>query len=241
MTNEILQPAPTHSLGSLRSDIILTLHSAQAVQLWKGRAASQDGKVVRIASMPECMAQLSRIQKDAANDNPFADYYLLQFEEKVIKHREEVQKMVETLFDVFAEKLPENFDISRCVNVTPVQYQITSSSPLSYLLIYLMTDFDLLARTASTASHIALMTKAQTREWIDAGARLIRQCYGAIDHYRSFNVTRDDAKNNTPRYQEAVKRFKMTLPDEMIRGENRANFAPEIRVKAQTGTVKKEK
>lgn len=223
------------TLGSLRSNITLTLHSQYATRLWNGRQVVRDGdKIVKagIISMPGCLATLSQIQKDAANDDPYADWYLIQFEEKVLKHTEEMKKLVSNLIDVYEEFIPENVDISRCANVQPVTYPIYVNSQLGYKLIYLLSEFDALARSVMTACHIAIMTREQAREWLEAGASLLRRCFGVVETYRHSGITRKDVAENNQRYQECVERFKLTLPADVLSGERRAMFAPLIRQSA---------
>lgn len=65
-------------LGALRSEITLTLHSQYALKLWNGRPILRDeltDNIVKpqIPSMPNCLSILSQIQKDASNDDPYAD------------------------------------------------------------------------------------------------------------------------------------------------------------------------
>lgn len=40
----------------------------------------------------------------------------------------------------------------------------------------------MLARSVQTASHIALMTRRQAQEWLEYGAKLIRQCFGVVEN-----------------------------------------------------------
>lgn len=230
-------------LGALRSNITLTLHSQYATRLWLGRTVVRDGdKVVKppIMSMPGCLAILSQIQKDAANDDPYADWYLIQFEEKVLSYTDNMKQLVNDLVDVYNQNLPDNIDISRCENISPVTYPIFVNSQLGYKLIYLLSEFDVLARSVMTASHIALMTKEQAREWLEAGAGLIRKCFGVVETYRHSGITRQDALENNQRYQECVARFKLELPQDILSGERRAMFAPVIRqlsAEAELGEV----
>lgn len=219
-------------LGVLRSNITLTLHSQYASKLWLGRPILKEGdKVIKapILSMPSCLSILSQIQKDAANDDPYADWYLINFEEKVLHYTEEMKALVERLIDIYDSKLPEGIDISRCANISPVTYPIYVNSQLGYKLIYLLSEFDLLARSVMTASHIALMTRAEARDWLEAGAVYLRRCFGVVETYRHSGITRKDAAENNSRYQDAVKRFKLELPADVLSGERRAMFAPMIK------------
>lgn len=230
----MLQPESTNQkLGALRSDISITLHSRLGTMLWNGRSpVYENGKTVRsgITSMPKALKLLTQIQRDAENDDPFADYYLLNFERMVISHREKMQSLMSEIMDRYAVDIPEGIDISRCENVTPVTYQILSNSQLGFKLIYLLNDFDMYARTVATAQHIALITRREAMELSDKGAALLRKCFGVVETYRHSGVTRQDAAENNARYKDALVRFHLgSLPQEILTGELRAEFAPVIR------------
>ncbi|WP_101776057.1 PFL_4669 family integrating conjugative element protein [Pasteurella oralis] len=226
-------------LGALRSNITLTLHSQYATKLWQGRPMIREGKKVikpQILSMTSCLAILSQIQKDAANDDPYADFFLIQFEDMVLKNTEEMKVLVNKLLDIYSDDIPDNINIQSCTNIEPVQYPIYADSPLAYKLIYLLCEFDTLAKSAMTAAYIALMTKAESRQWLEAGAVLLRRCFGVIENYRHTGITRQDVKVNSTLYKDAVKRFKIELPEDVISAQKRAKFAPEIRSRITTDT-----
>ncbi len=230
----MLQPeSTTQKLGALRSDISITLHSRMGTMLWSGRSpVYENGKTVRsaITSMPKALKLLTQIQRDAENDDPFADYYLLNFEKMVLAHREKMQHLISEIMERYAADIPEGIDISRCENITPVTYQILSNSQLGFKLIYLLNDFDVYARTVATAQHIALITRREAAQLNDKGATLLRQCFGVVETYRHSGVTRQDAIEDNARYKEALSRFKLnSLPQEVLSGELRAEFAPAIR------------
>ena len=42
------------------------------------------------------------------------------------------------------------------------------NTQLGYQLLYLLADFDSLARTVMTASHIALLTKDDAYDWLES-------------------------------------------------------------------------
>ncbi|HDX1003735.1 TPA: TIGR03761 family integrating conjugative element protein [Pasteurella multocida] len=221
-----------HELGALRSNITLTLHSQYATKMWLGRPIVREGdKIIKpqILSMPACLSILSQIQKDASNDDPYADWYLINFEDKVLQYTAEMKKLVSDLVDIYADNIPEGIDISRCANISPVTYPIYVNSQLGYKLIYLLSEFDMLARSVMTASHIAIMTKDQAREWLETGAGLIRKCFGVVDNYKNSGITRQDVRDNNVRYQEAIKRLRFELPTDILSGEKRAMFAPNIK------------
>lgn len=227
-------------LGVLRSNITLTLHSQYATRLWQGRPLIREGKKVvqaQILSMPSCLSILSQIQRDSANDDPYADLFLIQFEEMVLKNTDEMKQLIQNILNIYAEQIPEGIDIQSCANITPVQYPIYADSPLAYKLIYLLCDFDTLSKTAMTAAYIALMTKAESREWLEAGASLLRKCFGVVQNYRHTGITRQDVEVNSQLYQDAAKRFKTPIPQDVLSGQKRAQFAPYIQKNKNLATI----
>ncbi|TYG35316.1 TIGR03761 family integrating conjugative element protein [Lonepinella koalarum] len=221
------------TLGPLRSEITFILHTKYAHYLWTGRRLKRDdkGNIVSssILSIPNCLGLLSQIQRDASENDPYADDYLLQFEEKVLAYREEMQKMTQQIVSLYVERLPENFEIERSANISPVSYAIHINSQLGYQLLYLLGDYDGLARAAMIASHLALITRGDAQEWLEEGAKLIRQCFGIIEHYKHSGITRQDAAENNARYQAAIQRMGYELPPNILSGELRADFAPVIK------------
>lgn len=221
------------TLGPLRSEITFILHTKYAHNLWKGRQLKRDqnGKVISssILSIPNCLGLLTQIQRDASENDPYADDYLLQFEEKVMAYREDMKKMVQQVVDLYMDRLPENFEIERSANVTPANYSIHINSQLGYQLLYLLGDYDGLARAAMIASHLALITRGDAQIWLEEGAKLIRQCFGVIEHYKHSGITRKDAAENNARYQAAIQRMGYELPKDILEGKLRAEFAPVIK------------
>lgn len=224
---------PDNQLGPLRSEIKFTLHTQYAHKLWLGRSLQRDrdGNVSQssILSIPNCLKLIGLIQQDAAQDDPYADDYLLRLEDKILTYRQEMQQLTTKLISIYAERLPENIEFERCANVSPVSYPIYVNSQLGYQLLYLLGDFDSLARTTMTAAHIAVITRADAQEWLEAGAVLLRRCFGIVENYKHSGITRADAEAKNARYQAAVKRMGYELPQHILTGERRADYAPYIK------------
>ncbi|KGQ25116.1 conjugal transfer protein [Gallibacterium anatis] len=226
--------------GPLRSSPEITINSHHASKLWVGRTAirNDQGKITRAAiiSMPTCLRLLSQIQRAAMNDDPYADDYLLRFETKVLDYRREMQQLIDKVNFLYSEQIPAAFHMENSVSIAPARYALTFNSQLGYQLIFLFLKFDELACAVMAASHIALMTRNEASDWIDTGAKLIRQCFGLVENYRHSGITRRDAEENNARYKAAVKRMKYELSPEILSDEKRASFAPVIKNTAQSET-----
>lgn len=222
-------PNVTDGLGLLTSEVSITLHSSPATRLWDGKFLRQ-GK--SRTSMPIMLSLLNNVHRDAQYDDPFADLFLMNFEEMVEKNINEMNKLNQDLMDLFISDLPDCISLERCQNISPVTFNIYSRSPLGFKMLALLGLFDELAVKAMTAQHMALLTRNESQQWINTGATLIRRCYGTLNNYRHTGLTREDVKSNSLRYQEVVKNFGFELPKEIIEGTVRARFAPVIRKNA---------
>lgn len=228
---------PLNELGALRSDINMTLHTHYATRVWAGRpwSATEDKTdeksnkfYSQIISMPHCLSILNQVNTDAANDDPYADQFLIALEDKIISARRDMQALNEQIYALYANQIPEGIDIQRCQNVAPVTMPIYIKYPLGYILVYLLTDYDSVARAVLTASHIAIMTKSDAKAWMQKASHLMRSVFGMAQQYRHSGVTRKDFSEQNARAQSAVERFG-ELPQEILEGTKRSGYAPDIK------------
>ncbi|HGN0822751.1 TPA: PFL_4669 family integrating conjugative element protein, partial [Pseudomonas aeruginosa] len=148
--------AETHRLqiGSLRSDVALTLHTYHAARIWTGRQKS-DAKHSILGLSGFC-AYVNRMHRGAAQDDPYSDWWLVQIEEKVESCQAALKAIDQRLDDVMA-KLPATLDISENLSVTPVKVPLFISNPLGFKAVYLLTNYDELARRILLAQHVGLV------------------------------------------------------------------------------------
>ncbi|MBN5587274.1 TIGR03761 family integrating conjugative element protein, partial [Pseudomonas aeruginosa] len=92
--------AETHRLqiGSLRSDVKLTLHTYHAARIWTGRQKS-DAKHSILGLSGFC-AYVNRMHRGAAQDDPYSDWWLVQIEEKVESCQAALKAIDQRLDDV---------------------------------------------------------------------------------------------------------------------------------------------
>lgn len=166
--------AETHRLqiGSLRSDVALTLHTYHAARIWTGRQKS-DAKHSILGLSGFC-AYVNRMHRGAAQDDPYSDWWLLQIEEKVESCQAALKAIDQRLDDVMA-KLPATLDISENLSVTPVKVPLFISNPLGFKAVYLLTNYDELARRILLAQHVGLVGRRD----MESGSTKVRRCCAA--------------------------------------------------------------
>ncbi|PSS58897.1 PFL_4669 family integrating conjugative element protein [Pseudomonas sp. BBP2017] len=212
------------NLGSLRSSITLTLHTHHAARLWQGRSG-RDG-VHPILGMPGYIAVTNLLKQASGQDDPYADWFILQLEEKLLQARAEMLTLTQQVSQV-ERALPTQVDVGDNLNIHPVTLPLFIGSQLGFLAIYLLTDYDTLIRRVLLAHHTALIGRVNMETWIDGGAHLLRSLFGLAQRYRLAGVSRDDMAANNARAREAIDRFGIP-PQDILEGARRSQFAPPI-------------
>lgn len=212
------------NLGSLRSSITLTLHTHHAARLWQGRTAREG--VHAIMGMAGYISVTNLIKQTSAHDDPYADWAMLQLEEKLLQAKAGMLELSQQL-DRVKQDLPTQIDMGDNLNIHPVTLPLYIGSQLGFLAVYLLTDYDTLVRRTLLAHHTALIGRVDMEAWIDDGAHLLRSLFGLTQRFRHAGVTRDDMAANNARAYEAIEKFGLP-PQDILEGLRRSQFAPPI-------------
>ena len=81
-------------------------------------------------------------------------------------------------------KLPATLDISENLSVTPVKVPLFISNPLGFKAVYLLTNYDELARRILLAQHVGLVGRRDMEVWLDEGASVLRSLFGLAQSYQ---------------------------------------------------------
>lgn len=219
----------TFNMGPLRSAIHIQLHTHNATRLWTGRRATENGPAP-IIGMPRFIEILNQMRIAAEHNDPYADLWMLRMEEKLAQSRKKMQMMLDQAKAMFSE-LPEGIDIGNCLNVQPVRFPLFINVPLAYQGVYLLTDFDQLARQLLLASHIAIISRREIHNRLNNGAKVIRSAFGLAQKYRGSGLTRQDFIDNTPQARTAIERLG-PLPEAILSGKLRSSFSSPLPGKA---------
>lgn len=212
------------NLGSLRSSITLTLHTHHAARIWQGRTAREG--VHSIMGMAGYISVTNLIKQTAAHDDPYADWAMIQLEEKLLQAKVGMIELTQQM-DRIKQDVPTQIDMGDNLNIHPVTLPLYIGSQLGFLAVYLLTDYDTLVRRTLLSHHTALIGRIDMESWIDDGAHLLRSLFGQAQRYRHAGVTRDDMAANNARAREAIDRFGLP-PEDILQGLRRSQFAPPI-------------
>lgn len=210
--------------GALQSSLSMLLHTWYAIRLWEGRRRDDDNSRHEIISMPQVIARAGIAFRDSAADNPYADAVLVKMEEAIKAASDKIQGYVSVLDSTLSD-IPKGVTLSDVESSQPLNIQVYSRSPLGYRCVWLLVGYDQLAMKAFQAFHYGLISRTQRDTWLNNGGHAIRKVYGAIQHYRTVAVNRDDIRNQTERGKEAVQRLGEPDPD-IFSGKTRSSFSP---------------
>jgi len=220
MANEPLQL----NLGSLRSAMSLTLHTHHASRIWHGRAAAEGRP--GIIGLNGFISAMNKMKRGAEQDDPYSDWWMLRIEDKLADTKIRLQALREQVDQALAG-VPPALSLGENLNVQPVKLPLFVNAQLGFAAVYLLADYDDLARKLILAHHTALIDRSTLERWLNDGAHSLRSLFSLAQQYRYSGASRDDfaAKNAVAR---AALEKLGELPQEVMEGTRRSRFAPPI-------------
>lgn len=232
MANESLQL----NLGSLRSAMALTLHTHHASRIWHGRAAS-DGKP-GIIGLNGFLSIMNKLKRGAEQNDPYSDWWMLRIEDKINDTRERLQSLREQVDQALAD-VPAALSLGENLNVQPVKLPLFVNAQLGFMAVYLLADYDDLARRLILAHHTALIDRRTLERWLNDGGHALRSLFSLAQQYRYSGACRDDFAANNAAARAAREKLG-DLPQDVLEGTRRSRFAPPISRRSPLNTASPE-
>jgi len=217
-------------LGSLRSDVTITLHTYHAFRIWNGvRRSAETEEDVRFRGIPgmqNYFAITNLIKLASGRDDPFADWWMIKLEERIQEARQRIDKF-STELNAVMKRVPSQISISDNLNQKPVSLPLYVGSHLGFHGVYLLTAYDELVRKVLLANHTGLLGRLDTESYFDLGAHELRSLIELAVRFRNTGASRDDMAANNARAREAVEKLGLP-PEDILQGIRRSEFAPRI-------------
>ena len=220
MANEPLQL----NLGSLRSAMSLTLHTHHASRIWHGRAAAEGRP--GIVGLNGYIAVMNKMKRGAEQDDPYSDWWMLRIEDKLAQTKASLQTLREQV-DQALSNVPPALSLGENLNVQPVKLPLFVNAQLGFMAVYLLADYDDLARKLILAHHTALIDRSTLERWLNDGAHALRSLFSLAQQYRYSGCTRDDFAAKNAAARAAVEKYG-ELPQDVLEGTRRSRYAPPI-------------
>ena len=212
------------NLGSLRSAMSLTLHTHHASRIWHGRAASEGRP--GIMGLNGFIAVMNKMKRGAEQDDPYSDWWMLRIEEKLEQTKSGLQTLREQVDQVLAD-IPPALSLGENLNVQPVKLPLFVNAQLGFMAVYLLADYDDLARKLILAHHTALIDRHTLERWLNEGGHALRSLFSLAQQYRYSGTQRDDFAANNAAARAALEKYG-ELPQDVLEGTRRSRYAPPI-------------
>ncbi|WP_285412654.1 PFL_4669 family integrating conjugative element protein [Pseudomonas sp. lyk4-40-TSB-59a] len=219
------------NLGTLRSSMQLTLHTHHASRIWHGRDASQ-GRAT-IIGLNGFISVMNKMKRAAELDDPYADAWMLRIEEKLNSTKASIKALREQI-DLALSEVPEALSMGENLNVQPVRLPLFVNAQLGFMAVYLLADYDDLARRLILAHHTALIDRRTLEHLLNEGAHALRSLFSLAQQFKASGVKRDDYLSNTPAALKARERFG-DVPEDVLDGSARSPFAPPLMRRPASG------
>ncbi|MCC4589662.1 TIGR03761 family integrating conjugative element protein [Xanthomonas campestris pv. cannae] len=217
-------PALQLNLGSLRSAMSLTLHTHHASRIWHGRAPAEGRP--GIVGLNGYIAVMNKMKRGAEQDDPYSDWWMLRIEEKLSQTDIALRQLREQV-DRALTGVPAALSLGENLNVQPIRLPLFVNAQLGFMAVYLLADYDELARKLILAHHTALIDRSTLERWLNEGAHALRSLFSLAQQYRYSGCTRDDFAARNAAARAAVEKYG-ELPQDVLEGTRRSRYAPPI-------------
>ena len=80
--------------------------------------------------------------------------------------------------------VPPALSLGENMNVQPVKLPLFVNAQLGFMAVYLLADYDDLARKLILAHHTALIDRSTLERWLNDGAHALRSLFSLAQQYR---------------------------------------------------------
>lgn len=171
----------------------MLIHTRDAMRLFIGRSVEPGSQGHPMAGGKKVAAALRQIWYLSANNNPYADWCLVQMAERV----EEVRK----LLDRDAEKVVQKMEVLKRKGLSysivkssaPVVTRLGFRSPYGYGVAALVVDFDYCARVLKSAQKRDLLSSVECHEKLHSLKKHIRSIFERVVYFQRY-LSREEMK-----------------------------------------------
>lgn len=211
--------------SALKIVLDLTLDTKEATNLFYGRKKIANHNV--IIGLEMFAHRVKSINNAARNDDPYADYFLLEIEEALSvanNSLDEIEQDLDTLTDTSLLK------VDKGSSNTPIKLKTNYSAVYANLALELLKKSDRIFYKIHILAHLGIYTRAEKNTKIASIKTLMRRTFLSQQGYRFLAINRKDIELMTARGSEAkvAMRFTEDLDPKIVSKERRAKHAPNI-------------
>ncbi|WP_108912767.1 PFL_4669 family integrating conjugative element protein [Trinickia symbiotica] len=162
-------------MGQLSSDggDRMRLHTREAMRLFLGRSVKPGEAGYSMAGGKRVAAALRALWSLSANDNPYADWALIEATDRVVDLRQKIEAEQGAIMATLEAMKAKGLDYAILQSREPAELTLGFASPYGYMVALLLVEFDFLVRVVKSAVLRDLIGSISGREEI---RRFKHQC-----------------------------------------------------------------
>ena len=224
MANERTEPLQLNLGIVARRDVADAAHH-HASRIWHGRAPIEGAS--GIIGLNGFIGAMNKMKRGAEQDDPMhSDWWMLRIEDKLAATKTRLETLREQVDQALAD-VPPALSLGENMNVQPVKLPLFVNAQLGFMAVYLLADYDDLARKLILAHHNGadrpqhLGALAQRRCARAAQPVLAGPAVPLLGH--DARRLRGEERGGAA----ALEKFG-ELPQDVLEGTRRSRFAPPI-------------
>ena len=131
---------------------------------------------------------MNKMKRGAEQDDPYSDWWMLRIEDKLADTKTRLETLREQVDQALAD-VPPALSLGENMNVQPVKLPLFVNAQLGFMAVYLLADYDDLARNSSWRTT-ALIDRSTLERWLNEGAHALRSLFSLAQQYRYSGTTR---------------------------------------------------
>lgn len=216
-----------NKVGMLRGQVALQVHTKQSVRLWYGRKANKEKNLHGILGLQQFLYITNNINEGSRSGDPYSDWYMLRVERKIERTKARLTKLNDSI-DSIIKELPSALIFTEIMSIEPAQFPVVSYSHLGYQAVYILAQYDEIARKTVQVLRFGLIDRTISNRLFQEGDHALRSLFTFVQRYRYSGITRVDlAQHNAAAIAAIAKLGK--LPPAIISGQWRSRFSPPLR------------
>lgn len=207
--------------GTIVTSKTLTIHTKEALKIFKGRRADPENGVKDIPGLAIYGTMLRNIWGAALSGDLYAHWWIQKLESNLKQSESDFRKVQKEL-DALKDKVADRIDLSKSEATDPVKVDVSYATPYMYLIVYRLIDVDDLIANLITLRHIAIINPSEFERFRKNIVGSMQAILVGLRGFKPTGVTIEDVEDNNARYKDAVSKLD-ELPDDIKAGQ----FIPE--------------
>jgi integrating conjugative element protein (TIGR03761 family) len=168
------------SIGNLQADEddLMELHTRDAMRLFVGRQSTE--AVRAIAGGRRVAASLRQLWALSSNDNPYADWMLVTFDDHTRAVRASATSTAERVLAKLEGMRQKGLSYSVLKSTAPVQVKLGFASPYGYSIATTIVEFDWLSRVVKSAQRKDVLSSNEAHAILFGYKRDVRAVFEPV-------------------------------------------------------------